>query len=174
MFASDLYVGWSLYEILPLLSRSIAYDTRVLLHCKLIRWDLCSLLAYKTRLSSSVIFSWKLPYKLPMCKTLSFSRTSRSEQIDLGFESVLQHVAAGVFGVCPGLGRGYVLVSVEKAQSVYSGVGETCRTFRAGPEDERQSAQTRWLSRCLYMLKCFSDLRMTWEWFKPVLLICSF
>ncbi len=78
-----------------------------------------------------------------MCNTLSFSRKPRTEQIDLGFGSVLQHVAAGVFGVCPDVGRGDVLVSVEKAQSVYSGVRETCRTFRAGPEDERQGAQTR-------------------------------
>lgn len=52
-------------------------------------------------------------------------------------------MAAGVFGVCPDLGRGDVLVSVEKAQSVFSGVSEACRTFRAGPEEERQSAETR-------------------------------
>lgn len=74
---------------------------------------------------------------------LVFQENSRFEQIDLGFESVLQDVAAGVFGVCLDLGRRNVLVSVEKAQSVYSGVSEACRTFRAGPEEERQSAQTR-------------------------------
>lgn len=77
-------------------------------------------------------------------QSLFFKKT----QIDLRLceastNSILQDVAADIFGVLPDLGLRSVLVSVQEAQSVHSGVGEACGTFRAGPEEERQSAETR-------------------------------
>lgn len=58
-------------------------------------------------------------------------------------DSILQDVAADIVGVCPGLGWGNILVPVQQAESVYRGVSEASRTFRAGPEEEGQSAETR-------------------------------
>lgn len=58
-------------------------------------------------------------------------------------ESVLQNVVADIFGVRPDLGCWNVLVPVQQAESIFSAVGETSRTFGAGPEKERQSAETR-------------------------------
>lgn len=52
-------------------------------------------------------------------------------------ESVLQDVVAGISGVRPDLGCWNVLVPVHQAESVFSAVGETSRTYGAGPEKER-------------------------------------
>lgn len=108
----------------------------------------------------------KRPCRRESIFSLSFLCAIVKKTPDLSrFDSVLQNVAAGVFGVCLDLGRRNVLVSVEKAQSVYSGVSEACRTFRAGPEEERQSAQTRWISR---FFRCL-HASLTSEWPESVL-----
>lgn len=52
-------------------------------------------------------------------------------------------MAAVFFGVRPDLGWRNVLVPVQQARSVLGGVGEATRTYGAGPEKERQSAETR-------------------------------
>lgn len=52
-------------------------------------------------------------------------------------------MAADIFGVRPDLGWWNVLVPVQQAKSVFSAVSETSRTYGAGPEKERQSAETR-------------------------------
>lgn len=63
-----------------------------------------------------------------------------SRYIDFSF---FQDVAAVFFGVCPDLGWWDVLVPVHQARSILSGVSEASRTYGAGPEKERQSAETR-------------------------------
>jgi len=52
-------------------------------------------------------------------------------------------VAAGFLGVRPDLGWWGVLVPVHQARCVLSGVREASGTYGAGPEKERQSAETR-------------------------------
>lgn len=70
-------------------------------------------------------------------KTLNFRLSKVSA------DSILQDVAADILGVRPDLGWRNILVPVQQAKSIYSGVSEASRTFRAGPEEERQSAETR-------------------------------
>lgn len=75
-----------------------------------------------------------------MRNSLCFLRKTLSRYIDC---SCFYDVAAGFFGVRPDLGWRNVLVPVQQARSVLGGVGEATRTYGAGPEKERQSAETR-------------------------------
>lgn len=143
----------------------------MLRHCNLISWDLCSLLAYKRTLSANVLEedSILIHLKTPLaflCAVVYVIKGKLKIWVDTFL--FFYDVAAGFFGVRPDLGRWNVLVPVQQARSVLGGVSEATRTYGAGPEKERQSAETRWMAR---HQPDMLNASLPWECFKPVLII---